>query len=561
MRVIARTGGELLADALIGHGADVAFGVPGESYLALLDALHDRADRLRFVTCRHEAGAANMAEAYGKLTGRPGICLVTRGPGAAHGAVGVHTAFQDSTPMLFLIGQVARDAIEREAFQEVDFRRMFGQLAKWVAQIDDAARIPELVSHAFHTATAGRPGPVVLALPEDMLTDRADVPDVPRYRPVQAHPSPEDVAHVQRRLEGAARPFVLVGGAPWTAQASDDLRVWAEINRLPVGASFRCQDYLDNRSPSYAGDVGLGINPALARRVREADLLLVIGARLGESTTSGYTLVDVPVPRQELVHVHADPEELGRVYAPALGICASPPAFLAALRAGPPVAAPIWAGETSAARAEYEAWQEPTAQPGDVNLGEIVAWLAETLPDDAIVTNGAGNYTVWLHRFYRYRRFRTQLGPTSGAMGYGLPAAVAAKAVHPERTVVAFAGDGCFLMAASELATAVQHELPIVVVVADNRMYGTIRMHQERHYPGRVAGTDLANPDFAALARAYGAHGETIERTAEFPAAFERALASGLPALLSLRVDPEALTPVATLSATRERALAAAPRT
>jgi acetolactate synthase-1/2/3 large subunit len=453
---------------------------------------------------------------------------------------------------------VALDAVDREAFQEVDFRRMFGQLAKWVAQIDRAERVPEYLSHAFHTATAGRPGPVVLALPEDMLTERADVADVPRYRAVQAHPGAHDMAALAARLQRAQRPLVLVGGGSWSARASDDLRAWAEAARLPVGASFRCQDYLDNRSPSYVGDVGLGVSPKLAARVRDADLLLVLGARLGEATTSGYTLVEPPVPRQQLVHVHADPEELGRVYAPSLAVCAGGEAFCTAARALPALDSSTWAEWTASARAEYEAWQVPTPQPGGVNLGEVVAWLAERLPDDAIVTNGAGNYTVWLHRFYRYRRFRTQLAPTSGAMGYGLPAAVAAKAVHPDRIVVALAGDGCFLMAASELATAVQHELPIVVVVADNRMYGTIRMHQERHYPGRVSGSDLENPDFAALARAYGAHGVEVHRTEDFADAFEEALAAGRPALLSLRVDPEALTPAATLSATRERALQAA---
>jgi acetolactate synthase-1/2/3 large subunit len=550
-----RSGGQILVDALKIHGVDLAFCVPGESYLAALDALYDARDAIRLVTCRQEGGAANMAEAYGKLTGRPGICFVTRGPGATNASIGVHTALQDSTPMILFVGQVARDQVEREAFQEVDFRRMFGPLAKWVAEIDQAERIPELVSQAFHRAVNGRPGPVVLALPEDMLTDRVAVEDAGPHRAVQAHPGATDMAELRRRLAAAARPFMLLGGGTWTAAAVDDIRAFAEANRLPVGASFRCQDLLDNSHPCYAGDVAIGINPKLQARVAGADLLLVAGARLGEMTTGGYTLVDIPVPRQALIHVHPGADELGRVYQPALAINAGMPQFAAAARALAPIADPPWAGETETAHAEYLAHSAPIAVPGALQMAEIVAWLRDRLPPEAIITNGAGNYTTWAHRFYRYRRFRTQLAPTSGAMGYGLPAAVAAKAVHPERVVVCFAGDGCFLMNGQELATAVQHDLPIIVLVVNNGMYGTIRMHQEREYPGRTIGTDLANPDFAALARAYGAVGETIEHTVDFAPAFERALASGRPALLELRLDPEAITPRASLSEIRAAAL------
>jgi acetolactate synthase-1/2/3 large subunit len=549
-----RSGGQILVDALKIHGVDLAFCVPGESFLAVLDALYDARDSIRLVTCRQEGGAANMAEAYGKLTGRPGICFVTRGPGATNASIGVHTAFQDSTPMILFIGQVARDQVEREAFQEVDFRRMFGPLCKWVAEIDRAERIPELVSQAFHRAVNGRPGPVVLALPEDMLTDRVAAEDAGPFRAVQAHPGAEQMAALRARLAAAKRPFMLLGGGTWTAAAVDDIRAFAEASRLPVGASFRCQDLFDNGHPCYAGDVAIGISPKLQARVAASDLLLVAGARLGEMTTGGYTLVDLPVPRQALVHVHPGAEELGRVYQPALAINAGMPQFAAAARALAPIADPPWAAETAAAHAEYLAHSAPVTVPGALQMAEIVAWLRDRLPPEAIITNGAGNYTTWAHRFYRYRRFRTQLAPTSGAMGYGLPAAVAAKAVHPERIVVCLAGDGCFLMNGQELATAVQHELPIIVLVVNNGMYGTIRMHQEREYPGRPIGTALGNPDFAALARAYGAHGETVERTAEFAPAFERALASGRPALLELRLDPEAITPRASLSEIRAAA-------
>ena len=550
---MTRPGGRILVDQLAAQGADLAFGVPGESYLAVLDAL--LGSPVRFVTCRHEAGAANMAEAYGKLTGRPGVCMVTRGPGATHASVGVHTAFQDSTPMLLLVGQVARGMRGREAFQEVDYEAMFGPLAKWACEIREVERIPELVARAYSVAMSGRPGPVVLALPEDLLVEEADVEDAPRAAPVQAHPGPEELVRLRELLAGAERPFVLVGGQPWTAEAAADLQAFCEASRLSVGASFRCQDYVDNRSPSYAGHVGIGPDPRLAARVRDADVLLVVGARLGEMTTGGYTLVEPPVPRQTLIHAHPGAEEVGRVYRPALGIVAGPPQLAAALRSLEPLDGSRWAEWTRGAHAEYEDNLRHPPMPGPVDLGEVMAVLRARLPADAILTNGAGNFSVWAHRFYEFRRFRTLLAPTSGAMGYGVPAAVAAKAVHPDRPVVCIAGDGDFLMSASELATAVQHRLPIVVLVVDNGMYGTIRMQQEREYPGRVSGTDLVNPDFAAFARSFGAHGETVERTEDFEAAFDRALAVSTPAVLSLPVDPDAITPRTTLSALRESAL------
>jgi acetolactate synthase-1/2/3 large subunit len=543
---MTRHGGKVLADQLAVHGAELAFAVPGESYLALLDGLHD--SPIRLITCRHEAGAANMAEAYGKLTGRPGICLVTRGPGATQASVGVHTAFQDSTPLILLVGQVGSDTEEREAFQEIDFRRMFGPMAKWVAQIDRADRIPELVARAFATACAGRPGPVVLALPEDMLSAEVDVADARPFHVVRPSPSVGDVEELATLLAAAERPLAILGGAGWTPAASRALRSFLEGNALPAGAAFRRQDSLDHDSPSYVGDIGIGINPELAARVRDADVLLVVGPRLGEITTSGYTLLDVPDPKQTLVHVHPGAEELGRVYRPDLPILAAPETFAAAvaeLRVEP-----RWADWTAAARAEFEAWQQHEPMPGELDLTDCIAHLRARVPD-AIVCNGAGNHTVWMHRYWRFHAFPSQVAPTSGAMGYGVPAAVAAKAVHPERTVIAFSGDGDFLMHGSELATAVQYDLAILVIVVDNGMYGTIRMHQERAYPGRVIGTDLRNPDFAAYARAFGAHGELVARTDEFPDALERALAAGVPAVVSLRVDPEAITPSTTLSAIR----------
>ncbi len=544
-----RHGGRLLADQLRVHGVDVAFCVPGESYIALLDGLHDVP--IRLITCRNEAGAANMAEAYGKLTGRPGVCLVTRGPGATHASVGVHTAFQDSTPLVLLIGQIASDQEEREAFQEIDYRRMFGPLAKWVAQVDRADRIPELLARAFTTACAGRPGPVVLALPEDVLSREVDVPDAPPYKLVRPSPAAADVEALAALLGRCERPLAIVGGGGWTAAASRELTRFLDGNGIPAGAAFRRQDALDNDHPLYVGDVGIGLNPKLAERVRAADLLLVVGPRLGEMTTSGYTLLDVPKPHQTLVHVHPGAEELGRVYQADLPILAAPEPFAAAV-AGLRVDV-RWRDWAAEARADYEAWRQHAPSPGDVDLGDCIAHMRERVPD-AIVTNGAGNHTVWIHRFWRFHDYPTQLAPTSGAMGYGLSAAIAAKLLEPARTVLCFSGDGDFLMLGQELATAVQYALPIVVVVVDNGMYGTIRMHQERSFPGRVVGTDLVNPDFAAYARAFGAHGETVTRTEDFPAAFERALEAGIPAVLALKVDPEAITPRTTLSAIREAA-------
>jgi len=547
---VSRHGGKLLVDQLVVHGVDTVFSVPGESFLAVLDGLYD--SPIRLITCRQEAGAANMADAYGKLTGRPGIAIVTRGPGATQASVGVHTAFQDSTPLILLVGQVASDQVEREAFQEIDFRRMFGPMAKWVAQIDRADRIPEYVARAFTTACAGRPGPVVLALPEDMLTSETDVADALPFQVIQAHPGGDQVEQLRGLLERAERPLAIVGGAGWTAGAARDLRTFLEANALPAGAAFRRQDAIDNDSPSYVGDVGIGLNPKLAARVRESDLLLVVGPRLGEMTTSGYTLVEPPAPVQTLVHVHAGAEELGRVYRAELPILSGMEEFAAAVR--DLRVEPRWHDWAAAARVDYEEWQQPGPMPGALDLSACMVQLRERVPD-AIVTNGAGNFSAWVHRFWRWREYPTQLAPTSGAMGYGVPAAVAAKAFAPDRTVICFAGDGDFLMSGQELATAAQYDLPIVVLLVNNGMYGTIRMHQERHYPGRVVGTELMNPDFAAYARAFGAHGETVTQTSEFAPALERSLAAGTSALIDLQIDPDAINPRITLSAIRAGAL------
>ncbi|HEV3505812.1 MAG TPA: thiamine pyrophosphate-binding protein [Actinomycetes bacterium] len=551
------------------NGIEAAFCVPGESFLAVLDGLYDTPTRL--ITCRHEAGAANMAVAYGKLTGRPGVCLVTRGPGATQASVGVHTAAQDSAPLLLLVGQVGRAVRGREAFQELDVPAVFGPMAKWAAEADDPARLPELLARAFEVATSGRPGPVVLALPEDVLAATARVADPRPVRPVAPGVAPADLARLRELLGGARRPLLIAGGPGWTQAAAADLKAVAEASRLPVAASWRSQDVLDNRSASYVGDLGVSTNPALAERVRAADLVVAVGPRLGEITTGGYRLLEPPLPRQRLVHVHPGLAELGRLYQPDLAVNAAVGPFLAAWRSVPPVRGDAWAAWTEAARSNYLAWVRPwptggatqhggPAQPGGVppgsgwvDLGQALAALRERLPDDAIVASGAGNYSVWVHRFFQFRRHGTQLAPKSGAMGFGLPAALAAKVVHPRRTVVAVAGDGDFLMCGHELATAVQHGLEVVVLVVDNGMYGTIRMHQERAYPGRVIATDLSNPDFAALAEAYGAAGETVTDTGAFPAALDRALEAGRPAVLALRVDPEAIAPGLSLSALRRR--------
>lgn len=550
-----RTGGQILVDALRTHGTDTVYCVPGESYIATLDALFDARDSIRLVTCRQEGGAANMAEAYGKLTGRPGICFVTRGPGATNASIGLHTAHQDSTPMVLFIGQVARSMDAREGFQEIDFRRMFPQVTKWTAQIDDPARIPEFVHRAFRIAVSGRPGPVALALPEDMQTERADAEDGARYRETQPHPDPAALSRLGEMLGAAARPLVLIGGGGWTGQGRDDVQAFAESNDLPVAVAFRRQDHFDNRHRCYVGTAGLAMNPALGETIRSADLLLVLGAQLGETVTQGYTLLSTPRPRQTLVHVGPDAAELGKVYQPELAIESGMPAFAAALRALPPAASSHRAAWRAEARAAYEAFCAPTSSPGPLNLAEIVQILERRLPEDAIVASGAGNFSVWLHRFHRYRGFRTQLAPQSGAMGYGVPAGVAAAIRHPERRVVSWSGDGCFLMNGQEVSTAAAAGCAnLLFLVVNNGVYGTIRMHQEQNYPGRVIGTALANPDFAALARAYGLHGERVERTEDFAAACARAEDARAPALIELVVDPEAILPTTTITEIREAA-------
>jgi acetolactate synthase-1/2/3 large subunit len=553
-----RSGGEILADALIAQGADRVFCVPGESFLPFLDAAHDRRDSLRILTCRHEGGAAYMAEAHGKLSGRPGVCFVTRGPGATHAAVGVHTAFQDSTPMVLLVGQVDRPFRGREAFQEVEFRQMFAPLAKRVEEVAAAARIPEAVARAFAAARGGRPGPVVLVLPEDVLAEAAEVTDLGPLPPALAHPGACMMERFVALLDKAERPLAVVGGGGWSAEAARAFTGFAEAWSLPVAASFRCQDIVDNASPIYTGELGFSMNPALGRRLAEADLVIAVGTRLGEVDTQGWTLVEAPQPRQRLIHVFPEAEELGRVYTPQLAVCA---AMLPFARTVAKLAPPVevrWKQWAIGARQDYENNLRPGPCPGTLDMGAVMQRIEAVLPDDAIVCTGAGNYTGWVQRFHRFRSWRTQLAPANGSMGYGLPAALAAKALYPERTVVAFAGDGCFLMTAQEMATARLHGLAPVVLVIDNGTYGTIRMHQEAKHPGRALATDLANPDFAAMARSFGAWATTIERTEDFASAFDTALEqsrAGALALLCLRLDPEAITTRTTLTAIRDKAL------
>jgi acetolactate synthase I/II/III large subunit len=502
-----RTAAEVLIDQLIIHGVRHVFCVPGESYIAALDALHDR--DIVITVCRHESGAAIMAEACGKATGRPGVCFVTRGPGATNAAAGIHIAHQDSTPLIMFVGQIARGMREREAFQELDYRAVFGSMTKWATEIDDPIRIPEFISRAFYAATSGRPGPVVIALPEDMLAERICVPDAAAFEPMETWPGGGDMSRLQKLLWAAERPIVLLGGSRWS------------------------------------------------QGVQNADVIVLIGGRLGEQPSQGYTLIDIPAPRQTFVHVFPGVEELGRVYRPHLAINATPTAFAAALEGIEPPAVLRWRDETELAHAEFLAWTDkPTAVPGAVNLGEIIVALREKLPADAVICNGAGNFSVWVHRYMRYRGYGTQLAPISGSMGYGVPAAIGMKRLAPERLVIAFAGDGDFLMTGQEFATAVQYHLPVIIIVVDNGMYGTIRMHQERDYPGRVIATGLQNPDFAAYARAFGGHGATVEKTADFFPAFEAARGSGRPAILHVKVDPEALTPAMSLTAIREKAQA-----
>jgi acetolactate synthase-1/2/3 large subunit len=550
-----RTAAEVLVDQLIIHGAHHVFCVPGESYIAALDAMHDR--EIAVTVCRHESGAAIMAEACGKATGRPGICFVTRGPGATNAAAGLHIARQDSTPLILFVGQIARDMREREAFQELDYRAVFGSIAKWATEIDDPARIPELISRAFYVATSGRPGPVVIALPEDMLVERVAVPDAPAFEPVETWPGATDMSRLQKLLWAAERPIVLLGGSRWSETACAAVTRFAERFALPVATTFRRAHLFDPAHPCYAGDLGIGPNPKLRSRVKGADLIVLVGGRLGEMPSQSYTLLEIPAPRQTLVHVFPGVEELGRVYHAHLAINAAPTAFAAALEGLQPPNDVRWHDQTPIAHADFLAWTDvPTKVPGAVNLGEIVAGLRERLPADAVICNGAGNFSIWVHRYHRYRRYGTQLAPASGSMGYGVPAAVGMKRLAPERTVIAFAGDGDFLMTGQEFATAVQYDLPVIIVVVDNGMYGTIRMHQERHYPGREIATGLQNPDFAAYARAFGGWGITVEKTADFFPAFEAAQKSGKPAILHLKVDPEALTPAMSLTATREKAQA-----
>ncbi|MCY3561530.1 MAG: thiamine pyrophosphate-binding protein [bacterium] len=554
MKAPVRHGGRVLVDALRRHGVERIFTVPGESFLAVLDALHDE-PAIRTVVCRHESGAAIMAEATARLRGDLGVAFVTRGPGATHASVAVHNASVSGAALLLFVGQVPRAHRGRRAFQEVDFEAFFAPLAKWAVEVDRPESLSETAAEASRVARGGRPGPVVVSLPEDVLASEAAVVDAPVAPPPQRPaPSPEDLAELGALLRTASRPLVIVGGGTWSQATGQALVAWAERSRLPVAVTFRRQDYLDNDSPSYVGYAGVGTTPALANRIRDADLILAIGTRLGDTATGGYTLLAPPVPGKTLVHIHPDPAELGSVYRPRLAVCAGAPETVAALANLDGLEATPWRDWAAAARVDYEESLRRRPAPGRVDFGEVIGWLDGRLPPEAILTNGAGNFSLWPQRYYRFKQYGTQLGPQSGAMGYAVPAAVAAKLHAPEAPVVAFCGDGDFLMTAQELATAVQYEAPIIVVVVNNGMFATIRMHQERTYPDRPSGSDLLNPDFAAYAGAFGGFGATIEDTEQFAEAFEQALASGVPAVLELRVDPEAILPQATLSEIRAAA-------
>jgi acetolactate synthase I/II/III large subunit len=552
-----RSGGQILVDALRVQGVDAVFCVPGESYLAALDAFHDAGDTIALYTCRQEGGAAFMADAYGRLTGRPGICFVTRGPGACNASVGIHMAYQASTPVVLFVGQVARGDLDREGFQEMDYRRVFGQMAKWVVEVQDAARLPELVSRAFHVAVSGRPGPVVMVLPEDMLASRSDASEVPRYQQPHAAPAPRDMRRLHELLSQARRPVVIAGGGGgWSADTNAKIELFAERNGLPVATAFRCQDHFDNTHPSYIGDLGLGMNPNLRALVQQADLIIAVGTRFDEITTDGFPLFSPPLMKPALVHVNSSPCELGAIYHPEVAIVATMDTFADAAVEMPAVDGARWRGLTTEAHGEYEVFSTPGSVRGDVDMGSVMRHLCDTLPEDAILTHGAGNFTAWPRRFYRYRRYGTQLGPMGGSMGYGVPSGVAAKVVHPQRTVVSFSGDGCFQMNGQEVSTAVQYGLAPIFVVINNGMLGTIRMHQERDYPGRISGTALHSPDFATLAHGYGANGEAIRDTGAFAPAFERARASASASILDILIDPEVITPNSTLSEIRRKALA-----
>lgn len=551
-----RNGGQILVDALKIHGVDVAFCVPGESYLPVLDALYDSKDTVRLITCRQEGAAANMAEAYGKLTGRAGICFVTRGPGATNASIGVHTAKQDSTPMILFVGQAARNMLGREAFQEIDYTQMFAPIAKWVTQIEDASRIPEIISRAFHIALSGRRGPVVIALPEDVLENSITVKNSEPYHIARPAPSSQDLEKMMQLLGVAQRPLMILGGSGWSEKACKDILTFSEKNNLPTICSFRRQDLCSNYHKNYIGDAGIGINPKLAERIKQSDLLLVIGARLGEMPTSGYALIDIPRPKQKFIHIYPGTEELGRVYQADLPINSNIEEFCSSAAILPAIKSENWNNWLTEARADYLDNLNPTPFTGKLDMGQIMLQIKQALPGDSIITNGAGNYSGWIHRFYQFSKYPTQLGPTSGAMGYGVPAAIAAKLIYPNRQVICFAGDGCFLMAAQELATAIMYKLPIIFLVINNNMYGTIRMHQEKTYPGRVSGTDLVNPDFVLFARSFGAESELIETTEQFLPAFERATKSTKPTVLELRLDQEIITTRTTLSALRNQALA-----
>ena len=546
--MMPQSGGQIVVDALHANEIDRVFSVPGESFLPILDALAD-APSIGLIVARQEGGAAMMAESYGKLTGRPGICLVTRGPGASNAYAGVHVAAQDSTPMILMVGLIERGFVGREAFQEIDVKAMFGDQVKWAATVNETERLPEMLNRAFANAMSGRPGPVVLGLPEDVLSGIAEVVPAKPALVASPAPAPQQLEALADTLTSAQRPLVIVGGEGWTTADCDRLVAFSERWNLPVVCAFRFQDRFPNTHPNYAGDSGLGVNPELASRIRDADVLLALGARLGDCTTSSYSLIDIPHPNQTLIHVHPSAEELGRVYRADLAVNAGPSGFLQAAETLPAPKEVRWAQSTSDANAAYRAWSdEATDLPGDFNFGEAVIWLRDRLPEDAIITNGAGNYTVWVHRYFRHRRYRTQLAPTSGSMGYGLPAAISAALHHPERTVVCFAGDGCLQMTIQELGTIAENRLKLIIILVNNGMYATIRMHQEKHYPGRVSGTDLTNPDFVALASAYGLNAERVTKTSDFGPAIERAMAASETTLIEVLPDPRILTPAKVLA-------------